>query len=149
MGKLKWGKPAITIATLASNGTVGTFGTALANVKKDSTQLVTAEGTKIEALLEGNEVADVRFEKGEITISWVQLSDGVVTKPIADNDGIIAEEVSIRLTPEDAALPGFLIPRARGTMTTSFNAAGGEEWMYKFTALKPASGNSLQPYTPA
>lgn len=148
MSKLKWGAPKIEIATIASNGTIGTYAV-VANVKKDTFNLNIPKGNKITALGVGGKVVDVRFEVGEVTVTFDVFAKSNAAKPIADNDGIIAGNFAIRWTPEDPTLKGYVLPLTVASCETVSNEAEGEIWKYTFEGLQPASGNIVQEYTPA
>ncbi|MDR1974833.1 MAG: hypothetical protein LBQ31_09235 [Bacteroidales bacterium] len=146
MSTISWGKPKLEIAPV-TNGVIGDY-TELPTPVKDSTQLTTEQGEKLEAPLEGGELYDVRHDKNKYTLVFELYRGKTSTKPVEDNDGIIEGEYAIRLTPEDPTNPGFLMPRCSVSVTDTWASNIGYKWQYTFEALKPADGGKmLQPYT--
>jgi hypothetical protein len=145
MSKVSWGKPTIEIAPI-TDGTIGSY-TSLPTPVKDSTTLTTEKGDRLEAPLEGGELADVRYDKNKYTLELELYRTKEATKPIADDDGIIETEYAIRLTPEDPTNEGFIMKRASVSCEDTWDAKNGYKWKYTFEALKPASGKLLEPYT--
>ena len=146
MANISWGKPTIEIAPIGTGGTPGTF-TALPTPVQDSTKLTIAKGTKLEAPLEGGELADVRYDKNKYTLELELYRTKGLTKPIVDDDGIVAAEYAVRLTPEDPTNEGFIIDRASVSVEDTWDAKIGYKWKYTFEALKPQTGTLLKPYT--
>ena len=145
MSKVSWGKPKLEIAPI-TNGTIGAYGV-LPTPVKDSTQLTTGKGDKLEAPLEGGELADVRYDKNKYTCEFELYKTKGTTKPIDDNDGIVETEYALRLTPEDPTNEGFLMKRASVSVEDTWSAKIGHKWKYTFEALKPDTGKLLEPYT--
>jgi hypothetical protein len=145
MSKLSWGKPTIEIAVLGSDGTPGTF-TELPTPVQDTTQLSVEKGNKLEAPLEGGEMADVRYDKNKYTFEFELYKTKGADKPIPDEDGIIMNEYAVRITPEDPTNEGFLIDRASVSVEDTWAANIGAKWKYTFEALKPKTGSILKPY---
>jgi hypothetical protein len=146
MSKISWGKPTIEIAVIGAAGTPGIF-TALPAPVKDTTQLTVEKGEKLEAPLEGGEMADVRYSRNKYTLVFELYKTKGQAKPIADSDGIITEEYAVRLTPEDPTNEGFIIDRATVSVEDTWAANIGYKWKYTFEALKPENGAMLKPYT--
>ena len=145
MSKISWGKPTLEIAPI-TNGIVGAF-TAIPTPVKDSTQLTTEKGEKLEAPLEGGEFADVRYDKNKYTTEFELYKTKGSTKPIEDDDGIVATEYALRLTPEDPTNEGWMMQRASVSVIDTWAANIGHKWKYTFEALKPETGKLLEPYT--
>jgi hypothetical protein len=145
MSKISWGKPTVEVAPITGS-TIGTY-VSLPTPVQDSTQLTTEKGEKLEAPLEGGELADVRYDKNKYTLELELYRTKGATKPIADDDGIIATEYAVRLTPEDATNAGFVMQRSSVSCEDTWDAKIGYKWKYTFEALKPASGKLLEPYT--
>lgn len=145
MSKLSWGKPKIEICEL-TNGAEGQspVWSALPDIKQGTVQLNTENGNKTEALDEGGEVVDVRYDKSKYSLSvslYIKKGD---SKPIEDADGIITKEYAVRLTPEDAAAMGFKLKRCHVSSQETWTSADGGIWVYTFDALKPLSGKMLE-----
>jgi hypothetical protein len=145
MSKISWGKPTLEIAPI-ENGTIGTF-TALPTPVEDSTKLSTEKGSKLEAPLEGGELADVRYNKNKYIVEFELYKIKGTTKPIADDDGIVENEYALRLTPEDPTNGGWLMQRASVSCEDTWDSKTGYKWKYTFEALKPSTGKLLTPYT--
>jgi hypothetical protein len=145
MSKISWGKPLIEVAPI-TGGTIGAY-TALPTPVQDTTQLTVEKGNKMEAPLEGGELADVRYDKNKYTLELELYKTKGLAKPISDDDGIIVTEYAVRLTPEDPTNEGFLIPRSSVSVEDTWSANIGYKYKYTFEALKPDTGGMLQPYT--
>jgi hypothetical protein len=146
MSKISWGKPTLEIAPVSAAGVIGTY-TALPIPVKDSTQLTTEKGEKLEAPLEGGELADVRYDKNKYTCEFELYKTKGASKPITDDDGIVETEYALRLTPEDPTNEGWLMKRASVSVEDTWAANIGHKWKYTFEALKPTTGKLLEPYT--
>jgi len=145
MANISWGKPLVEVAPI-TGGTPGAF-VALPTPVQDSTQLSVEKGNKLEAPLEGGELADVRYDKNKYTLVLELYRTKGLTKPIVDDDGIINTEYAVRLTPEDPTVEGFIIDRTSVSIEDTWDAKIGYKWKYTFEALKPAIGTLLKPYT--
>lgn len=152
MSKLSWGKPLVEF-TKSVNGAPSTepaaVWTAFSEIKEGTAQLTVEEGEKVQATEEGGEVIDTRVKKNKYIFELQLFAKKGDEKPIEDADGIISENYAVRLTPEDNACEGFLIENATVTLQETWNAADGKLWLYRFSAIKPQSGNTLKPYTKA
>jgi hypothetical protein len=144
MSKVGWGEPTLEIAPI-TNGVASSF-TALPTPVQDSTQLTVEKGNKLEAPLEGGELADVRYDKSKYTLEFELYKTKGLAKPIADEDGVVATEYAIRLTPEDPTNDGFIIDRASVSVEDTWASNIGHKWKYTFEALKPTTGAMLKPY---
>ena len=145
MAKLSWGKPTIEIAPIGVSGLPESF-IALPIPVKGSTQLTVEEGEKLEAPLEGGELADIRRDKSKYTLEFELYRTKGLVKPIEDEDGIIMQEYAVRLTPEDPTNEGFVIDRANVSVIDTWDSSIGYKWKYTFEALKPETGKLLKPY---
>jgi hypothetical protein len=144
MAKISWGKPTLEIAPL-NNGVAGAF-TPFPTPVEGSTKLTTEKGTKLEAPLEGGELADIRYNKSKYTAELELYKTAGKSKPIPDADGVIETEYALRLTPEDPANEGWIIDRASVSVEDTWDSKTGHKWKYTFEALKPATGAILKPY---
>jgi hypothetical protein len=148
MSRVSWGKPRIQFAPVTgANGALGAF-VDFPTPVQDSTSLLVEKGNKIEALLEGGETADVRYDRSKYTGEFELYRIKGTQKPITDDDGIIITEYAIRLIPEDPLNEGWIMKRANVSVEDSWAANIGHKWKYTFVALKPAAGKMLEPYSP-
>ena len=145
MAVLSWGKPTLEIAPIV-NGIIGAY-VNLPTPVKDSTQLTTEKGEKLEAPLEGGELADVRYDKNKYTVEFELYKTKGLSNPIVDDDGIVLTEYALRLTPEDPTNEGWLMQRASVSIEDTWDSKIGYKWKYTFEALKPKTGKLLEPYT--
>lgn len=146
MAVLSWGKPKLEIAP-STAGAPGTVFTALPTPKEDTTQLTTTKGDKVEAKEEGGAVVDAKYKASSYELVFDLFVKKGDTRPIADVDGVISGDYTIRLTPEDDATEGFIIDVATLSVEESWTAADGKILKYTASAKKPASGAMLKPYT--
>lgn len=146
MAILTWGKPKIEIVK-STAGVPGTPYVEVANIKEDSFKLTTNKGAKIEATLEGGDLLDAYYKKNTYTVEFEVWAVGA--KPIVDNDGQVTDNYSLRITPQTVSLAGYIIPNSSVQVEDTFTSKDGKTWKYTFEALKPATGNKLQPYTQA
>jgi hypothetical protein len=149
MARIGWGKPILQIAPVIDNltGMLGAFITLPVPVQ-DSTQLTTEKGNKLEAPLEGGELADVRYDKNKYTCEFELYKLKNTQKPIVDDDGIVSTEFALRIIPEDPSNEGWIMKRASVSVEDTWASNIGHKWKYTFEALKPASGKALEPYVP-
>lgn len=146
MAVLSWGKPLIEYAT-STSGAPGTTFTAFPTPKEDTTQLSTTKGDKVEAKEEGGAVVEAKYKANSYELVFDLFVKKGDTRPIADVDGVISGDYTIRLTPEDDATEGFIIDVATLSVEESWTAADGKILKYTASAKKPASGAMLKPYT--
>lgn len=146
MSVLSWGKPKLEKAT-STKGVAGTTWTEIDTPKEDTCKLTTTAGTETKATQEGGEVVDVRYAAATYALEFDIFVKKGATKPFDDTDGVITGEFALRVTPEDTECEGLLIPRAVVRAEKSYAAADGILMHYVATALKPASGAMVQPYT--
>lgn len=148
MSILSWGKPKIEVVAHVA-GVIPAVPTWIVFpvVVEKTAQLATTKGTKSEALAEGGEVIDTRYQKNKYSFTaelFVKKGD---SKPIPDSDGLIITNYAVRLTPEDETLEGWLMEAAAVSVEETWTSENGKRWKYTFDAVKPATGNLLKPYT--
>jgi hypothetical protein len=144
MAKLKWGKMTVEIAPVVSTGDQ-VWKTVFTPVQ-DSFALNVEEGEKLEAFIEGGERIAVKKDKNKFSFEFEVFIADELSKPIADDDGLIEGEYSIRVTPENPTLDGFIMKRAAVSVTETFTSKDGHKAKYVFEALKPSSGKMLESY---
>ena len=148
MAELSWGKPTIEFGECGANGAAPKEWKKLSyDPVENSTKLTPTKGEKKEAKVEGGEVEAVKYAKNTYTFEFEVRAAQGRTKPIPDNDGVVAGEYAFRLTPENPACEGFLIERATVSLEDTFDTAEGKKWKYTADVLKPAFGNQVKPYT--
>ena len=147
MAKLSWGKPKIEYGTSSSGAVASSFTEMTLDVVKDSAELTVNEGDTQEAKDEGGNLVDARQGANTYVFAFEVYVKKGDTLPISDNDGIVTGEYSVRLSGEDSATPGFLMPVCRVSAQTTWKSDIGKKVKYTFRGVKPASGNILQPYT--
>lgn len=146
MAVLSWGKPTVEVGTLGANGTAPETWTALPEIVQGTAQLTTEQGNKTEAIAEGGDIVDVRFDKSKYTFELELFVKKGDEKPIVDEDGIILSNYAVRLTPEDPTTEGFVMDKTNVACTETWTSADGKRWKYTFNGLKPATGKILKPY---
>jgi hypothetical protein len=146
MSTISWGKPNIKVAPV-SNGIFGAI-IEFPTPVQDSTQLTTEKGNKLEAPLEGGELADVRYDKNKYTCELELYKTKGSNKPIEDDNGVIEQEYALFLIPEDPTNEGFIMRRSSVSVEDTWAANIGHKWKYIFEALKPVSGKLLEPLLP-
>ncbi|MDR1161270.1 MAG: hypothetical protein LBK45_02925 [Tannerellaceae bacterium] len=134
-----WGKPKIEVKKVGDSAYV-----AFATPVEDSTQLETTQGDKLEAKIEGGENEAVRYKANTYQLTFQVRQAPERTDPIVDVDGVVADEYTVMVTPENPDAIGCVINRAAVNVQTTFNAAEGLVKTYTFDVLKPASGNQVK-----
>lgn len=138
---LSWGKPKIFVKGL---GTADNKWRELPTPAEGTTELQTEKGEKTEARVEGGDNEDVRYNKNNYALVF-NVRKGVGREaPIKDDEGLVADNYSVALQPEDPAAPGFIIDKSEVSVEDTFTAADGAVWAYTFDALKPASGKKVK-----
>ena len=148
MSILSWGKPKVeVVAHVAGVIPAAPVWIVFPVIVEKTATLATEKGAKSEALGEGGEVIDTRYQKNKYSFSaelFVKKGD---SKPIPDSDGLITTNYAVRLTPEDDTLEGWLMEAAAVSVEETWSSEAGKKWKYNFDAVKPATGNILKPYT--
>lgn len=147
MAVLSWGKP--TVEFKKTSDASGTW-TAFGEIVEDSSALEVTEGELIQATEEGGGVVDARRKRNQYKFSFELFVKKGDERPIADVDGVIADNYSVRLTPEDDECEGFLLDKTNVTVTESWTAANGKRLRYTFDGIKPDDKSAIcKPYTKA
>lgn len=145
MSVLSWGKPKVEFVKTADAATQNKW-TEFTKIKEDSASLDVTEGELIEATEEGGAVVDARRKANKYVFVLELFVTNNFTRPIEDNDGIIIDNYSVRLTPEDPTCEGFLLDKCNVTVSERWTAAEGKILRYTFDAIKPDSGKICKPY---
>jgi hypothetical protein len=146
MAVLNWGKPTVQIGVVGAGGSVPATWLELPAIVQGTAQLTTEAGNKTEAIAEGGDIVDVRYDKSKYTLELELFVKKGDAKPIDDNDGVIIDNYAVRLTPEDPAGYGFVMDNTSVACTETWTAADGSRWKYTFSGLKPATGKILKAY---
>lgn len=148
MSVLSWGKPTIEVCKLVDGGLPNSpEWKAMPEIVSDTTKLNTEQGEKKEAVAEGGEIVDVRYSKSKYSLEFELFVKKGDSKPIEDEDGVILENYTVRLTPEDESCEGFIMDNTSVSCVETWTSADGKRWKYTFSGLKPKTGNILKPYT--
>jgi len=144
---LSWGKPKVEFAPSVNGAPESTaVWTAMPEIREGTAKLEATKGAKTEALQEGGETVDVRYAKNKFAFTcdlFVKKGDA---RPLSDDDGLVAGDWALRLTPEDAATEGFKIDCATVSAEESWSSADGKIIRYTFDVKKPAAGKMVKPY---
>ena len=111
MAQLSWGKPTIEFAE-CDGAEALKFKPLGYDPVEGSTKLTPTKGEKKEAKVEGGENEAVKYAKSTYTFEFEIRAAKGRTKPIEDEDGVVADEYAFRLTPENPECEGFLIERS-------------------------------------
>ncbi len=145
MSILSWGKPKLEISKLDENGDATTW-VVLDTPVENTTKMNVEKGERKEAKEEGGAVVDVRVGKNKYNLEFELYAKKGKDKPIEDEDGVIAGNYAIRLTPEDEAMKGFIMDNASVSVEDTWDSEIGGKWKYSFQGLKPKTGKILKPY---
>lgn len=141
MSVLGWGKCRLFVKDVdESNAKWKEFPTPV----EGSTTLETTKGDKQEAKVEGGENEDVRYAKSTYTLNANIRAAKGRTKPIKDEDGIIAHNYAVAVQPEDPEAIGIYIPKAKPSVNDTWSTEEGGIWEYAFDALKNEGTTQIQ-----
>ena len=146
MSVISWGKPTIEFGVSTGRVSAEAF-TAFPEIKEDTAKLTTTAGAIKTATEEGGGVIDQYQQKNSYMLELEVFVKRGDDKPIEDADGVITDEYSVRLIPEDDTLKGFIMDAAMVHVEQTWSAADGETLKYTFTGLTPASGTIVKSYT--
>ena len=148
MSNLSWGKCLIQTTT-STSGAPGSDWKDIDTPKEDTTKLTPTAGTEKTATEEGGELVDIKFGKNTYQFEFDLFVKKGVERPFTATDGVIAGEHAFRVIPEDDTTEGIQIDRAAVREEESYSTAEGKLLHYVVRCLKPASGNTIKPYTKA
>ena len=137
-----WGRPLIEVKKLAQ--TPEAEWEAFATPVDGTTQLSSEQGEKMEAAIEGGGNEAVKYKKNTYQLTFDVRQVPERTDPIESVDGVVADEYSVRITPENPDALGVLIDRAAVNVQKSFTASDGLISTYTFEVLEPASGEAVK-----
>lgn len=141
MSKIGWGKPRIAVAKIGTGATWKEMPTPV----QGSTAMNVEKGEKREALIEGGEVEDVKYDKNKHALVCTVRALTGRNIPIPHQDGEVEGEYILALQPEDKTVPsGIVIQTARVSVETQFSSEDGVSLVYTFDALKPKDSTSSE-----
>lgn len=111
--------------------------------------LSTAPGETMEAKGAGGELVDTKVGKNKYTFVCELFVKNGDSKPLEDDDGVVVDKYTVRLTPEDVLQEGFIMDNCSVKVEESWSEEIGKKWKYTFDGLVPAVGKILKPYTQA
>jgi len=149
MSNITWGKPKIEFGVTGVLDVVPAVFEVMPTAEEDSAQLTTVKGTAKELFGEGHELVARKSQKSYKQLNATFFIPSGVEAPIADVDGVIEDEYSVRLTPEDDTLEGFVMRKCHVEVEETWSSAKGKILKYTFTSLKPVSGAMIETYTKA
>lgn len=148
MAIVSWGKPTLEICKLtAGELPASPVWTALQTPVTDTSKLNTEKGEKKEIILEGGDIFASQYSKNKYTFECQVPVGAGDEKPIEDEDGVIADEYAIRLTPENESADGWIMEKAAVSVIENWDSKLGTTRTYTFDGMKPKTGKILKPYT--
>lgn len=138
-----WGRPTIKIRKVGETTEYKDFPTPV----DGTTQLTTTQGDKLEAKIEGGENEAVKYKSNTYELTFdVRLAPEKeeALKEIKSVDGVVKDEYSIIVIPENSKAYGVIIKRSAVNVQTSFDSTDGAKNTYTFSALKPSDGETME-----
>ena len=139
-----WGRPTIKVKKVSEEDTA--YKT-LPTPMDGTTTLETTQGDKMEAKIEGGENEAVKYKANtyELTFKIRHAPEKQSELDvISDTDGVVAEEYSVQVIPENEEAIGVEIARASVNVQTSFDTTDGVVKTYTFSALKNDKGKTVE-----
>ena len=137
-----WGRPLIEVKQLGQSPEAEWD--AFATPVDGTTQLSSEQGEKLEAAIEGGGNEAVNYKKNTYSLTFDVRQVPERTDPIEESNGVVADEYSVRITPENPNALGVLIDRASVNVQKSFTANDGLIKTYTFEVLEAASGEDVK-----
>ena len=128
-----WGRPLIEVKQLGQSPEAEWE--AFATPVDGTTQLSSEQGEKLEAAIEGGGNEAVKYKKNTYSLTFDVRQVPERTDPIEESNGVVADEYSVRITPENPNALGVLIDRASVNVQKSFTANDGLINTYTFEVL--------------
>lgn len=145
--KANWGKPLVEIGLTGALDVAATTFTAISPIEENSATLESTPGTPFELYGEGHALVQRKASYASYVFKCSMFLLSGASKPIADTNGVITPDYSIRLTPEDVTLTGFIMRKTSVDVKELWTSAKGKMLEYTFTGLMPVSGSILEDYT--
>lgn len=145
--KANWGLPLVEIGLTGALDAAPLIFTAITPIEENSAVLESTPGAALELFGEGHALVQRKSNNANYVFKCGVFVLSGATKPIADVDGVILADYSVRLTPEDVTLTGFIMRKCAVDVKETWSSAKGKMLEYTFTGLKPATGTILEDYT--
>lgn len=143
--KLGWGKCNIYRKNSVNGAPANGEWTKLPTPRENTTQVATAQGTDLEAKIEGGEIIDRLPGKNTYTLEWEEFVEKGQSPSFTDNDGVVSGNYALKAVPdEDEACPGIQIDNCTIKAEIVYSTNDALRVKYSATALKPASGNAVK-----
>lgn len=145
--KITWGKPLVEFGKTGANDEASAQFTAMPTAEENTVLLTTVKGSAQELYGEGHELVARKMQKSYKQLAMSIFVPSGTDDPIPEEDGVIADEYSVRLTPEDPTLEGFIMCKCAVEVEEEWSSAKGKQLKYIFTSLKPKTGKMLEKYS--
>ena len=145
--KITWGKPLVEFGKTGTNDEAPAQFTAMPTAEENTVLLTTVKGSAQELYGEGHELVARKMQKSYKQLAMSIFVPSGSDDPIPEEDGVIADEYSVRLTPEDPTLEGFIMRKCAVEVEEEWSSAKGKQLKYIFTSLKPKTGKMLEKYS--
>jgi hypothetical protein len=143
--KLGWGKCNIYRKNSVSGAPASGDWSKLPTPRENTTQVTTAQGTDLEAKIEGGEIIDRLPGKNTYTLEWEEFVVKGENPSFSDNDGVVAGNYALKVVPdEDETCPGIQIDSSSIKAEIVYSTPDALRIKYSAPALKPATGNSVK-----
>lgn len=129
-----WGKPGIYLKDLEAETPEWQESPTPA---ENTTKLTPTKGDKREALLEGGDPEDVKYNKNKYTLEYQIRRTSKKKMPIRHEDGVVAHHYAVVIVPENAAAPGPYMAESAVTVDDAFSTADGGTDLYQHDAVVP------------
>ena len=142
-----WGNPLVEVGLTGALDVSATVFTTISPIKEDSSSLKTTPGTPLKIYREGHALVQQKQNVSEYVFECSMFLLSGASKPIADTNGVILPNYTLRLTPEDNTMPGFIMRKCNVSVEEGWTSKEGKLLKYTFTGLLPVSGNICEDYT--
>lgn len=147
MSKITWGKPLVEFGVTGAEDAAPSVLKPMPTAEENTVLLTTVKGSANELYGEGHELVARKMQKSYKQLAMSIFVPSGTTKPIEDEDGVIADEYCVRLTPEDDTLTGFIMRKCSVEVEEEWSSAKGKMLKYIFSSLKPKTGKMIEDYT--
>lgn len=144
--EITWGKPLIEFGVTGAEDAEPTEFKAMPTAKENTVLLTTVKGSAQELYGEGHELVARKMQKSYKQLALSVFVPSGTQEPIEDEDGVISDNYAVRLTPENAALTGFIMRKCSVEVEEVWSSAEGKILNYIFSSLKPKTGKMIEKY---
>ena len=141
--KITWGKPTVEFGLTGENDAAASSFKAMPTIEENTCLLSTVKGNAQELYGEGHELVARKMQKSYKQLAMSVFIPSGVEDPIEDEDGVINGHYSVRLTPEDETLDGFIMRKCSVEVEEEWSSAKGKMLKYIFSSLKPSDGGKM------